>query len=156
MATESKTNNGRFAKGNSGNPSGRPLGSQNKSTLIMGSLLEGEAEQLTRKVIELAMEGNIAALRLCMDRLMPPAKDRTVLFEMPPIRDLNDVSAGMTSITAAVSDGKLTPPEGEIISRTLEQHANVMVFQDLQKRVEKLEQPPSAKENQVKIVRTCR
>ncbi len=153
MNAETKTNNGRFAKGNSGNPSGRPLGSQNKSTLIVGSLLEGEAEQLTRKVIELAKEGNLQALRLCMDRLMPPAKDRTVLFEMPPIQDLNDISSGMSSITAAVSEGTLTPPEGEIISRTLEQRANIMVFQDLQKRVEKLERPPSAKENQVEIVR---
>jgi len=156
MNTETKTNNGRFAKGKSGNASGRPQGSQNKSTLIMGSLLEGEAEQLTRKVIELAKEGNIQALRLCMDRLMPPAKDRAVLFEMPPIQDLNDISAGMSRITAAVSEGTLTPPEGEIISRTLEQHANMIVYQDLQKRVEKLERPPSAKENQVEIVKICR
>jgi hypothetical protein len=121
----------------------------------MGSLLEGEAEQLTRKVIELAKDGNIQALRICMDRLMPPAKDRTVLFEMPPIQDLNDISAGMSSIRAAVSEGTLTPQEGEIISRTLEQHASMMVYEDLQKRVEKLERPPSAKENQVEIVRSC-
>jgi hypothetical protein len=91
-----------------------------------------------------------------MDRLMPPAKDRTVLFYLPPIQDLNDISAGMSSITAAVSEGTLTPQEGEIISRTLEQHANMMVYQDLQKRLEKLERPPSARENQVEIVRSCR
>jgi hypothetical protein len=30
-----------------------------------------------------------------------------------------------------------------------------MVYEDLQKRVEKLERPPSAKENQVEIVRSC-
>jgi len=36
MATETKMNNGRFANGNSGNPSGSPLGSQNRSTLVMG------------------------------------------------------------------------------------------------------------------------
>jgi hypothetical protein len=154
--TEKNTDNGRFTKGNSGNPLGRPPGSRNQSKLLMESLLEGEGEQLTRKLVELAKDGNIQALRICMDRVLPAAKDRTVLFDLPPIQNLNDISAGMRSIAVAIGQGTLTPQEGETISRTLEQHANVMVYQDLQARVEKLERGPSGNENQVQIVTSYR
>jgi hypothetical protein len=37
----------RFLKGQSGNPSGRPRGARNKTTLAVEALLDGEAEALT-------------------------------------------------------------------------------------------------------------
>src|SRR5687768_16932362 len=67
-----------FQKGQSGNPDGRPKGSRNATTLAVESLLDGEAEALTRKAVELAIAGDIAALRLCLDRVLPPRKDRPV------------------------------------------------------------------------------
>jgi hypothetical protein len=81
MATEPKNGKngaGQFTKGTSGNPGGRPPGSRNRATLLMETLLEGEAEQLTRKAIELALAGDLNALRLCLDRLLPPSKDRLI------------------------------------------------------------------------------
>ena len=153
---ESNSNHGRFQKGISGNPSGRPPGSKNKSSLLIESLLDGEAEQLGRKVIELAKAGNIAALRLCMERLNPVGQERRVVFDLPPVRNLQDISSGMTCIAAAVSEGQITPLEGETISRTLERHANVMVFQDLERRVEKLEQGPSPDEDKVEVIKSYR
>jgi len=38
----------------------------NKATLATQALLDEEAEALTRKVVELAKEGNPVALRLCL------------------------------------------------------------------------------------------
>ena len=55
---------GPFPKGHSGNPAGRPRGSRNHSTLMAEILLEGEAEALTRRAIELALEGDTTALKL--------------------------------------------------------------------------------------------
>lgn len=60
-----------FEKGQSGNRDGRPQGSRNKATLAVEALLEGEAEALTRKAIERALEGDIQALRLCLERVCP-------------------------------------------------------------------------------------
>jgi len=40
----------------------------------MDALLEREAEALTRKVIEKALSGDAACLRLCVERLYPPHK----------------------------------------------------------------------------------
>jgi hypothetical protein len=57
---------GRFQKGRSGNPNGRPKGSRNKTTVIAQTLLEGEAEALVRKVVQLALEGDLTCLRICL------------------------------------------------------------------------------------------
>jgi hypothetical protein len=38
----------------------------------MRALLEREAEPLTRKLIEQALAGDVACLRLCIERLYPP------------------------------------------------------------------------------------
>jgi hypothetical protein len=46
------------------------------TTLAVEALLDGEAETITRKAIELAKEGDLTALRLCLDRIAPPRKDR--------------------------------------------------------------------------------
>lgn len=70
-----------FEKGQSGNPAGRPKGSRNKATLAALELLEGEAEALTRAVIEKAKEGDMQALSFCLSRLLPTKLD-TPLPEM--------------------------------------------------------------------------
>jgi hypothetical protein len=56
-----------FKPGQSGNPAGKPRGSRNRTTLAVEALLDGEAETLTRKAIELAKAGDLAALRVCLD-----------------------------------------------------------------------------------------
>ena len=139
MLIQKEKNNGQFPKGTRGNPLGRPQGSRNKSTLMIEALLEDEGLELVRKAIELAKAGDIQALRFCLERMMPPRRERCVEFQMPPIRGQEDISAGIAGILAAVSEGKLTPQEGETISRILAQQANVMANQDAERRLAELE-----------------
>jgi hypothetical protein len=63
-----------FEPSQSGNPAGKAKGTRNKVTLAIEALLDGEAEALTRKAIELAKAGDILALRLCMFRIRLVAK----------------------------------------------------------------------------------
>ncbi len=65
-----------FEKGQSGNLAGRPRGSRNRATQAMQQLLDGEARALTRKAVELALGGDTTALRMCLDRLLAPRRDR--------------------------------------------------------------------------------
>jgi hypothetical protein len=58
-----------FKPGQSGNPEGRPKGARNRATLAAERLLDGEADTLTRKAIQLAQQGDTTALRLCIDRI---------------------------------------------------------------------------------------
>ena len=76
--------NGRNTAGNftSGN-SGRPKGSRNKATIAIESLLEGQAEALTQTAISKALDGDSIALRLCMDRIAPPMKDKPLFSPYP-------------------------------------------------------------------------
>src|SRR5690348_5492586 len=85
-----------------GNP-GRPKGARHKATLAAEALLDGEAEGLTRKCIEAALNGDGAAMRICMDRILPPRKERPVNFKLPPLQSAEDAAAAMATITAAVA-----------------------------------------------------
>jgi len=74
--TGKKQANGRWQKGKSGNPDGRPIGSRNTATLVAQTLLEGEAEHLTRKAIKLAGGGNVMLLKFFLERLLPPPRNK--------------------------------------------------------------------------------
>jgi hypothetical protein len=75
MTNSATKTKGQFKKGSSGNPTGRPAGSRNKSTMAGEELLEGQAEKLTQKAVEMALEGNVYAMRLCLERIIPCAKN---------------------------------------------------------------------------------
>ena len=74
-----------FEKGRSGNPLGRRIGCRNKTTIAAAALLAGEAEALTRKAVELALVADPTAMWLCIERILPPCRERTVKFALPPI-----------------------------------------------------------------------
>jgi hypothetical protein len=118
-------NKGQFQKGQSGNPAGRPLGSRNRATELMELLLEGQAEKLTRKAVEMAKAGDATALRLCLTRLLPPRRERCIHLALGPVRDLSDIPKRMNAVLQAVSDGQITPGEGEILVNLLTAQAKM-------------------------------
>jgi len=72
-----------FAPGTSGNPAGRPKGARNRATVAAEALLEGEAEALTRKAVELALAGDVTAQRRASGADVvqaPPAVQLNVSF----------------------------------------------------------------------------
>src|SRR2546423_15678095 len=74
-----------FAKGN--RPAARRAGSRNKKTLAAAVFLEGEAEALTRRAVELAFAGDPTPVRLCIERILPPVPERMVRVPLPPLRE---------------------------------------------------------------------
>src|SRR4051812_18894063 len=129
----------RFQKGRSGNPNGRPKGSRNTTTLALETLLDGQATALTQKAIELALTGDMAALRLCLDRILPPRKDRPVRFTLPPINDAQDAAATVSAVLAAVAAGDLTPSDAGEISKLIDAYVRAFETAELAERLERLE-----------------
>jgi len=129
----------KFKSGQSGNPGGRPKGSLNKATLASQALLDGEAEALTRKVVELAKEGHPVALRLCLERLLPPRKDRPVNFTLPRIEGAEDLVKALRAILEAVAQGEITPAEGQTLTAMLDGYRKGLETADLEARVTALE-----------------
>jgi hypothetical protein len=144
---QAKSTRGRpFASGRSGNPNGRPKGARNKATLAAEALLEGEAEALTRKVIELALEGNLAALRLCFERLLPPRRDRAVVFELPDIQSAADGLAASSAVLSACAAGTLSPGEAANVMSLIQTHLRAIELTQIEAGMAALEE--SQKGNQ--------
>lgn len=128
-----------FKRGRSGNPAGRPRGTRHKTTLAMEALLEGEAEKLTRKAIDMALQGDTVAMRLCLDRLAPARKDRPVTFELPAIETTADLVKASGALLGAVSSGELTPSEAAELGKLIDAHAHAIEVTEIQERLARLE-----------------
>ncbi len=128
-----------FEKGESGNPAGRPRGARNQATLLIQNLLADDAEAIGRKAIEMAKAGDLAAIRLCMDRLAPARKDEPVAFELPPIEKPADSVAATASIVAAVAAGELTPSQAAELCKVIDVYVRALENKGFDERLTKLE-----------------
>ena len=107
--------------------------------MAIDALLDGEAESLTRKAIQLANNGDMQALKLCMDRIVPPRRDRPVTFTLPKIEGPEQAAAAMAAVLKAASEGELTPMEAGEIAKLLDVYVRTVEANDLAKRIEQLE-----------------
>lgn len=128
-----------FEEGRSGNPAGRPKGARNRTTLAVAALLEGEAEALGRKAIELALEGDTVALRLCLERICPPRKDRPSPFALPNMDDVADVRGAIGAVLKAVAEGDLTAGEAHEVAGLIEIQRRVIETHDIATRLAAIE-----------------
>lgn len=132
-----------FQKGQSGNPSGRPRGARNATTLALEVLLDGQATALTQKAINLALDGDMVALRLCLDRILPPRKDRPVTFTLPEIKSAQDAAAVVSAVLAAVASGEITPADAAEIGKLIDSYVKAFETAELAERLERLERMTS-------------
>jgi Family of unknown function (DUF5681) len=133
-----------FKAGRSGNPEGRPRGSRNKATMAVEALLDGEAKAIARKAVEKALEGDLAALRLCLERVLPPRRDRPVVFDLPKIEGATDALNASSAVLKACAAGTLSPGEAVEIMGLISTHVRVLEMTDIEARLialEKARQP---------------
>ena len=128
-----------FQPGQSGNPNGRPPGSRNKSKLALEALLDGEAEALTRKAVEMALAGDTTAMRLCLERIYPARKDTPVTFEIPRLETPADAIRAMAAIMSAVASGDLTPAEANELAKLVDTFTRAIEAHKLDERLRRLE-----------------
>jgi hypothetical protein len=131
-----------FEKGRSGNPAGRPRGIGKRASQEMQELLDGEAQGLARKVVELALDGNTTALRMCLDRIGPMRRQPAVPLRLPPVRDAADLAGTMTAIIAAAGKGAISPDEGSRLARLIEIFLRAVETGDFERRLQLLEKSP--------------
>jgi hypothetical protein len=135
-----KKQDGRFKEGQSGNPCGMRRGSRHRATLAAEKLLDGEAQELTRKCIDLAKNGDTTALRLCLERLIPPRKDRPIVFGLPAFSSASDAASAMSGLLQAVAGGAVTPSEASNVGRLIEGYVKALELTEFEKRLAALEQ----------------
>ena len=125
--------------GQSGNPAGRPQGSKHQATLAAEALLDGEAEALTRKAVEKALEGDTTALRLCLERLVPPRRDRAVPIDLPSMESAKDALKAKAAIFAAVGCGQISVAEAQSLSGLIDGFVKTVELTEFEARIDELE-----------------
>lgn len=140
MSDEDKDSGGRNPDGTfaAGNP-GRPRGARHQVTRAVEELLEGEAEGLTRKAVEMALEGDTTAMRLCLERVAPARKDSPVKFDLPPMKTAQEAAEAAQAVLQAVSEGDLTPMEAASVMTLVETYRKTLETSEMEARITALE-----------------
>jgi hypothetical protein len=135
IVADARDAKGRFAAGNPG----RPIGTRHRITRAVEALLEGEAEALTRRAIDQALAGDVTALRLCLERLLPPIKSKTVHFDLPEIKSAQDGLQAIGATLRAVASGDIAVDEGLAVAAMIETYRKHAEIVDIDERLTKLE-----------------
>ena len=128
-----------WKRGQSGNPKGKPAGARNKATLAVLALMETGAEEITKAVVAQAKAGDLAAARMILDRLAPPAKERPVNLALPDTGTAEGVDAAQQAILRAVAVGDLLPGEGTALAGIVEARRKALETLELEHRITALE-----------------
>lgn len=118
---------------------GRPPGSRNKRTEFQ-KLMEDHGEALIKQCQVMALKGDPTAMRLCMERLFPPAKPSNNRFRPPRVETVADVVEALSAIGREVARGRMSAQEGAAYAKILETQARVLLDQVYEKRLEVVEQ----------------
>jgi len=126
----------RYKKGQSGNPVGRPRGIKDKRTSIR-ELLKPHAKDLIDKAVSLALDGDTTALRLCLDRLIPPLKQRDEPITLK-LAGTTLTENGL-SVINALSKGEITPSEANSFLQAIVAQTRITEMDEIEARLTKLE-----------------
>lgn len=147
-ACDDKTEKGRDQKGRfkPGNP-GRPKGTRHKITVAAQKLLDADGQALTRKAVDMALQGDTVALRLCLERIVPPRKDAPVAFDLPEMNNAHDAAQAAGAILEATSDGHLTPLEAASIMTLVETFRRTLEASEFEQRITAIEESINGQQN---------
>ena len=127
-------NKGRFIKGKSGNPAGRP---KQQSVLIREELNKHSADVI-KKVLDLALlDNDTAALKMVLDRIAPPLKPTSAPIEFKI--DDGSLTEKANQILFATSQGKLSTEAAGTLITALGNIARITELDELIERIAKLE-----------------
>ena len=141
MTTETgSSKDTRFKPGKSGNPHGRRAGSRSKVLVALDTLGEDGAEEILKKMVEKAKEGDAVAARTILERVWPARKGARLSFDLPEVITAEDLPGAVGAITRQVADGEISPDEGATIVALLEAHRKAIETSELADRVAALEE----------------
>ena len=144
--TDKKQKDHLFKPGKSGNPKGRPVGCRNKATILLDTMLQGQAEVLMQKAIAEALSGDSQMLKALIDKLLPNRKDSPVSFEMPTMKKTGDLTKVTAKILKSVGAGELSPGEASGLTKLIETHLKAIELTELEDRLAQLEKTMKEKD----------
>ena len=127
--------------GQSGNPKGRPVGSRNKKNVIAEEF-EKDGSEVARVVMNAALEGDMQAANMVLQRLSPPLRARAekVTFELTPDAPLHQQA---NQVLASVAEGAIDPETGKLLIDCIQSVAGIRAVDELEARLIALEEKQS-------------
>jgi hypothetical protein len=92
------------------------------------------------KCIDMAKAGEPVALKLCMERLMPPVKGRHLSLDLPVITDAASALQAMCEVARAVGHGEITTDDATAVAGIVEINRRTIETASLERRIKALEQ----------------
>ncbi len=125
---------------------GRPPGSRNKSTQLFHDLLDEFTPLLAKKTLKMALEGDRTALKLAVERVVPPAQGSRVLLRIPPVRNVSDLAKASALVIQAATRGDITIEEAKALAEMLQAHRRILEGDDHERRLKLLERTKQTNE----------
>ncbi len=109
------------------------------------AMLEPYAEELIQRVVDMAKDGDMAALKLCLDRLCAPLRptDRHIIIE--GMADAKELSEKGELVLVNIANGEITPSEAQHLMTAISSQARIIEVDELERRVSELEQGNEAR-----------
>ncbi len=132
---EAKKKRGSWKPGQSGNPAGRKPGT--------GEVVAARVPELLTAMMTKALEGDVGAARLLLERAVPPLKaaEQTQALSLPD----GTLTQQGRAVLACVAAGELAPGQGAQLLTGIGTLARVVEIDELAKRIEKLEEKQNGK-----------
>ncbi|WP_458777764.1 DUF5681 domain-containing protein [Desulforhopalus sp. 52FAK] len=131
--------NSQWKPGQSGNPNGYPTGSRRKNYVRCDKIIEQAAPELIERLIENALSGSNQALRTCVERILPVAKNHKIQIDFPTeINTVKEASVAASFLLDSVVTGKLSVQDSEILSRILDKKIHAIQISDIERELEEL------------------
>lgn len=131
-----RTSSGQFAKGSSGNPRGRPptLSSELRERLNKAT------PEILEKVVEKALNGDLVAAKIILDRTAPIPKQSSASVS---ISELAQAGTTLTdkagAILSSVASGECPADVGAVLMQSVTALGRIIEVDELERRIEALE-----------------
>jgi hypothetical protein len=109
------------------------------------AMLEPYAEELIQRVVDMAKDGDMPALKLCLDRLCAPLRPTDRLITIDGMKDVKELSDKGELILSNVANGEITPSEAASLMNAISSQARIIEVDELERRVSELEQGNGAR-----------
>lgn len=126
-----------FKTGKSGNPAGRPKGIKDRRVALREKLLP-HADQLIEMVTTFAKSGDMGAMKIVMDRIIPPLREEPIHVMIPKIESAADCTQAQAAVVNAVAAGDMLPSEGQALSNLIEAQRRAFETTELAQQMREL------------------
>lgn len=123
-----------FEKGTSGNKQGRIAGRTPGAKLRKA--IEAKADDILRAVIDAAIDGDMGACKMLLDRITPTLKQQALAVNLPVKHTLPEQG---NEIILATMGGKIAPDVGSQLITALAAQGRLIELQELAERLDHLE-----------------